>query len=230
MRPVQIARNYLKNPDGSCLISFGNTQVICTASIDPRGVPPFLVGTGQGWITAEYAMLPGSTPGGRKKREFQKRDGRSTEIQRLIGRSLRAAVDMKLLGEVSITIDCDVLQADGGTRTASISGGWVALHDALRVVAKEQGKSGPDFYLLGQVAAVSAGLVDGNIVCDLDYKHDSRAEVDMNVVKQGAQLVEVQGTGEHGTFNRDQLNALLDAADQGIEVIYRVQRESLEIG
>ena len=230
MRPVQFKRNFLKNPEGSCLVSFGNTQVVCTASIDPRGVPPFLTGSGQGWITGEYAMLPGSTPGGRKKREFQKRDGRSTEIQRLIGRSLRAAVDMNKLGEVSITIDCDVLQADGGTRTASISGGWVALYDALSVVAETQKKPGSDYFLLGQVAAVSVGIVDSQILCDLDYEHDSRAEVDMNVVKRDAQMVEVQGTGEQGTFSREQLTALLDAADEGIAEIYRAQLSSLQIG
>ena len=229
MRLVQFTRNFLKNPEGSCLAAFGNTQVICTATIDPRGVPPFLVGTGKGWVTAEYAMLPGSTPGGRKKREFQKRDGRSTEIQRLIGRSLRAAVDMEKLGEVSITIDCDVIQADGGTRTASISGGWVALYDALKVVAETQQKSGPKHYLIGQVAAISVGIVDGAIVCDLDYKNDSRADVDMNVVKRDTQLVEVQGTGEHGTFSREQLTELLDAADEGIAEVFKAQQESLKI-
>ena len=228
MRPVHIERNYLLNPAGSCLIAFGDTKVICTAVVE-MSVPSFLENTGKGWITAEYSMLPGSTPGGRKRREIGKRDGRSTEIQRLIGRSLRAAVDMTKLGPVSIMLDCDVIQADGGTRTASISGGWVALCDALSVLAEKQGTPGPEHYLLGQVAAVSVGIVDGEIICDLDYPHDSRAEVDMNVVKRDAALVEVQGTGEQGTFTRDQLNSLMDAADEGIETIYQAQRKALAI-
>jgi ribonuclease PH len=172
-------------------------------------------------------MLPGSTPGGRKRRDGAKKDGRSTEIQRLIGRSLRAAVDMDKLGEVSITIDCDVLQADGGTRTAAISGGWVALYDALRVVAAEQGQPGPETYLLGQIAAVSVGIVKDEIICDLDYINDSAAQVDMNVVMRDNDLVEVQGTGEEGVFSRDQLNELLDASAIGIETIRQVQSSSL---
>lgn len=228
MRPVTIERNYLMNPAGSCLISFGDTKVICTAVLE-LSVPPFLEGTNRGWVTAEYSMLPGSTPGGRKRREIGKRDGRSTEIQRLVGRSLRAAVDMEKLGPVSIMIDCDVIQADGGTRTASISGGWVALYDALSVLADKQGVDGPESYLAGQIAAVSVGVVDGKIICDLDYANDSRAEVDMNVVKRDDTLVEVQGTGEKGTFTRQQLNELMDAADEGIELIYTAQRKALGI-
>ncbi len=228
MRNITIERNYIKYPSGSCLISFGDTKVICTASIS-NSVPPFLIGSGKGWITAEYSMLPGSTGGGRKRRDGIKKDGRSTEIQRLIGRSLRAAVDLKSLGEVSITIDCDVLQADGGTRTASITGGWVALYDALRQVADQQGKSGPEEYLLGQVAAVSVGKVAGEIICDLDYYHDSRAEVDMNVVMRDGSLVEVQGTGEDGVFSRAELNLLLDSAQEGIDEIVLKQREALDI-
>jgi ribonuclease PH len=228
MRPVHIERNYLLNPAGSCLIAYGDTKVICTAVVE-MSVPSFLENTGKGWITAEYSMLPGSTPGGRKRREIGKRDGRSTEIQRLIGRSLRAAVDMGKLGPVSIMLDCDVIQADGGTRTASISGGWVALYDALKVLAEKQGTPGPEHYLLGQIAAVSVGIVDGEIICDLDYPHDSKAEVDMNVVKRGTNLVEVQGTGEKGTFTRDQLNSLMDAADEGIDTIYQTQRKALAI-
>jgi len=180
-------------------------------------------------VTAEYSMLPGSTGGGRKRRDGVKRDGRSTEIQRLIGRSLRAAVDMEKLGEVAITIDCDVLQADGGTRTAAISGGWVALYDALRIVAEQQEKPGPEAYLVGQVAAVSVGIVNGEVICDLDYKNDSSAEVDMNVVMRSDALVEVQGTGEQGVFSRDQLNALLDSAEAGIATIQQVQREALGV-
>ena len=230
----------MRNPAGSCLVCFGNTRVLCSATID-ESLPPFLKGGTQGWLTAEYAMLPGSTPGGRKRREIGKRDGRSTEIQRLIGRSLRAAVDLDKLGPIPITIDCDVLEADGGTRTAAISGGWVALHDALRVLSEMRAEDaahslagagsgqGPARYLLGQVAAVSVGIVDGAIVCDLDYAHDSRAEVDMNIVKRDKTLVEVQGTGEKDTFTRRQLMDLLDAADAGIEEIYLAERTALDI-
>ncbi len=228
MRPVHIERDYLINPAGSCLIAYGDTKVICTAILE-MSVPPFLANTGKGWVTAEYSMLPGSTPGGRKRREIGKRDGRSTEIQRLIGRSLRAAVDMDKLGSVSIMLDCDVIQADGGTRTASISGGWVALYDALTVLAQKQGTPGPEHYLLGQVAAVSVGIVDGEIICDLDYYHDSRAEVDMNVVKRDTELVEVQGTGEKGTFSRSQLITLMDSADYGIDIVYQAQRKALSL-
>jgi|SRR6056297_3212153 len=228
MRSVEFNRNYLIHPAGSCLASFGDTKVICTATVE-SGVPSFLEETGSGWLTAEYAMLPGSTGGRRKKRELLKRDGRSTEIQRLIGRSLRAAVDLEKLGAVSILIDCDVIQADGGTRTAAISGGWVALYDALRVLAKEQDVSGPEHYLKGRLAAVSVGIVEGRVVCDLDYAHDSQAEVDMNIVKLEDELVEVQGTGERGTFDRSQLNKLLDAADAGISEIFESQKRALRI-
>lgn len=228
MRPVSFQRNYISHPAGSCLASYGQTKVICTATIE-KDLPPFLKGKGQGWITAEYAMLPGSTGGGRKKREISKPDGRSTEIQRLIGRALRAAVDMKALGEVSIVLDCDVLQADGGTRTAAISGAWVALHDALAVHARRTLGFDPAKALRGQVAAVSVGIVDGAVVCDLDYAHDSRAEVDMNVVMRDHDLVEVQGTGEQGVFSRQQLNDLLDAATEGIHTVQAVQRAALGI-
>lgn len=229
MRSVSFERNYIMHPAGSCLAVFGDTKVICTATLS-YDVPPFLRNTGKGWVTAEYAMLPGSTGGGRKRRDGAKRDGRSTEIQRLVGRSLRAAVDLEKLGEASITIDCDVLQADGGTRTTAISGGWVALYDALRVLAKERDEpEGPGHYLLGQVAAVSVGIVKGEIVCDLDYAHDSIAEVDMNVVMRDDALVEVQGTGEEGVFSRDQLNLLLDSAEEGIAGIQDVQRKALGI-
>ncbi|NRA40253.1 MAG: ribonuclease PH [Planctomycetes bacterium] len=226
MRPVQFERNYIMHPAGSCLASFGDTKVLCCASIE-NSVPSFLRGKGTGWITAEYSMMPGSTGGGRKRRDGAKKDGRSVEIQRLIGRSLRAAVDMEKLGEVSIVIDCDVMQADGGTRTTGISGGYVALYDALRVVAQEQGVSGPEHYLKGQVAAVSVGVVKGEYVCDLDYINDSQADVDMNVVMLGGDYVEVQGTGEEGVFNHQQLNDLLASAKVGIEGIYKVQNEAL---
>ncbi len=222
MRPVSFQRDFISHPAGSCLACFGDTKVICTASIG-TDLPPFLKGQGRGWVTAEYAMLPGSTGGGRKKREIGARDGRSTEIQRLIGRSLRAGVDTQALGEIVITLDCDVLQADGGTRTAAISGAWVALYDALRR------HGGPDLLraLRGQIAAVSVGIVDDTVICDLDYAHDSRAQVDMNVVMRDHDLVEVQGTGEQGVFNRHQLDALLDAAETGIALIQDAQRQAM---
>lgn len=226
MRPITFERNYIMHPQGSCLASFGKTKVICTACLSTE-VPPFLRNTGKGWLTAEYAMLPGSTGGGRKRRDGSKKDGRSTEIQRLIGRSLRAALKLESLGEVMITVDCDVLQADGGTRTTAISGGWVALVDALRVLAKQQGHSGPETYLAGQIAAVSVGRVDGKIICDLDYAHDSIAEIDMNVVMRDDALVEVQGTAEQGVFSRTELQQLLDAAESGIAQIQTEQRQAL---
>jgi ribonuclease PH len=226
MRPVSFQVGFIEPPDGSCLAVSGKTKVLCTATIS-QSVPPFIEGSGKGWLTAEYAMLPGSTSGGRKRREISKRDGRSVEIQRLIGRSLRAALDMASLGETLVTIDCDVLQADGGTRTAAISGGWVALYAALEILAKERGDSGPESYLAAQIAAVSVGIVGGKIVCDLDYAHDSRAEVDMNVVMAGKRFVEIQGTGERGTFDRSQLDALLDSAAEGIETIFSAQDSAL---
>ncbi|MCF7928678.1 MAG: ribonuclease PH [Spirochaetales bacterium] len=229
MRQVKITPSYLRNPAGSCLVEFGDTRVICAATIEDK-VPPFLYGPEgpiSGWLTAEYGMLPGSTGGSRKRREIGKRDGRSVEIQRLIGRSLRAAVDLPALGETTIIMDLDVLEADGGTRTAAISGGWVALYQALGNLARKQGKPGADSYCNGQVAAVSAGIVDGEIICDLDYEHDSRAEVDMNIVKLDDELVEVQGTGERSGFTRRQLDQILDAAEEGIQTIYQVQKTSI---
>ncbi len=227
MREVSFERNYIMHPAGSCLAVFGDTKVICTASVS-KDLPPFLRNSGKGWVTAEYSMLPGSTGGGRKRRDGIKKDGRSTEIQRLIGRSLRAAVDMEKLGEVAITLDCDVLQADGGTRTAAISGAWVALYDALRTIAVEQNQpAGPEYYLLGQIAAVSVGIVKGEVVCDLDYEHDSNADVDMNVVMRDNALVEVQGTGEQGVFSRSQLTSLLDSAEEGIAIIQKAQLAAL---
>ncbi|MCK5735881.1 MAG: ribonuclease PH [Spirochaetaceae bacterium] len=222
-RPVRFERNYIMNPAGSCLASFGNTKVLCTCTIE-EGTPPFV--KSGAWLTAEYAMLPGSVSVGRKKRDGVKRDGRSVEIQRLIGRSLRAAVDLKTLPEVTLTVDCDVIQADGGTRTAGISGGWVALVDALGVLA---GGSLPTGWLIGQVAAVSVGIVEGKIICDLDYQADRNAEVDMNVVCLDGNYVEIQGTGEKGTFSRSQLDELLTAADEGIAVIAAAQSAALGI-
>jgi ribonuclease PH len=227
MRPISFQRSYLKHPAGSCLVSFGETRVLCSVSIE-KEVPPFRRGTGGGWLTAEYSMLPGSTSP-RKRRDGAKQDGRSVEIQRLIGRSLRAAVDLAKLGEVTIAIDCDVLQADGGTRTSAITGSWVALHDALGTLARQQKTVGPQHYLTGQIAAVSVGLVDGKVVVDLDYANDSRAEVDMNVVMRGSEFIEVQGTGENGTFSRTQLDSLLDAAAGGLQGIFAAQRTALGI-
>jgi len=232
LRPVTFQRGAVKHPAGSCLITFGETRVLCTASIE-REVPPHRRGSGKGWVSAEYAMLPGSTSP-RKRRDGPKQDGRSVEIQRLIGRSLRQAVNMDALGEVSIIVDCDVLQADGGTRTASITGGYVALVDALTVLARDKGKAGPQAYLSGQVAAVSVGLVDGKLEIDLDYARDSRAEVDMNVVMRGvvggtpSDFIEVQGTGEHGVFPREQLNRLLDAGHETITELFALQTRALQ--
>ncbi len=227
LRQVSFLRSYVKHPAGSCLVSFGDTRVLCTASIE-KEVPPHRRGSGGGWLTAEYSMLPGSTTP-RKRRDGLKQDGRSVEIQRLVGRSLRAAVDLAKLGEVTLAIDCDVLQADGGTRTAAITGGWVALHDALTVLAKQQGKLGPQHYLLGQVAAISVGVVGGAIEVDLDYVKDSKADVDMNVVMRGSDFIEVQGTGEQGVFSRSQLDALLNAAGGAIADVQRAQRAALGI-
>jgi len=224
IRPIRFERNYISNPAGSCLASFGNTRVLCTCTIE-EGTPEF-VNSG-GWLTAEYAMLPGSVSVGRKKRDGAKRDGRSVEIQRLIGRSLRAAVNLKALPEVTLTVDCDVIQADGGTRTTAISGGWVALVDALRVLSDKAEL--PAGWLIGQVAAVSVGTVAGKVVCDLDYQADRNAEVDMNIVSLDGNYVEVQGTGEKGTFSRAQLDELLISADEGIAVIVQAQNDALGI-
>ncbi len=228
MRTLTFQRSYTKHPAGSCLVSFGETRVLCTVCVE-KDLPPHRRGSGGGWLTAEYSMLPGSTSP-RKRRDGAKQDGRSVEIQRLIGRSLRAAVNLDKIGEVTLAIDCDVLQADGGTRTAAISGAWVALYDALGQVARTQKQTaGPAHYLLGQVAAVSVGVIDGQVHVDLDYAKDSRAEVDMNVVKRGSDFIEVQGTGEQGVFDRARMMELLDAAGTGIEEIYLAQRAALGI-
>lgn len=223
MRDVRFERNFIRNPAGSCLASFGSTRVLCTCTIE-EGTPAFV--GGGAWLTAEYAMLPGSVSVGRKRRDGVKRDGRSVEIQRLIGRSLRAAVDLKAMPEVTLTIDCDVIQADGGTRTAGISGGWLALVDALHVLADG---TPPPLWLTGQVAAVSVGIVEGEVVCDLDFQADRNAFVDMNVVSLDGKYVEIQGTGEKGSFSRSQLNELLDAADEGLAQISRIQKATLGI-
>lgn len=226
MRPVRITRGFTSNPAGSVLVEFGNTRVMCTASAE-EGVPRFKKDSGEGWLTAEYAMLPSATHE-RMPRESMKGKvkGRTHEISRLVGRSLRAAVDLTQLGENTIQLDCDVLQADGGTRTASITGAYVALADAVAHL-KELGLV-PGEPLLPPVAAVSVGIVDGRVSLDLPYEEDSRAEVDLNVVmNESGNFVEVQGTGEHGVFGRDQLNAMLDSAEKGCRELIAAQKAAL---
>lgn len=226
LRPVRLTRHYTCHAEGSVLVEFGRTRVLCTASVDET-VPPFLRGKGQGWVTAEYGMLPRATHT-RSAREAAKgkQSGRTLEIQRLIGRSLRAVVDLAALGERQITVDCDVLQADGGTRTAAITGGCVALHDALaRLQTEGTLATNP---LRDLVAAVSVGLYRGTPVLDLDYDEDSACDTDMNVVMTGAGgLVEVQGTAEGVPFSRAEFDALLDLAEHGIGRLIEIQRAAL---
>jgi ribonuclease PH len=226
LREIKITRNYTMHAEGSVLVEFGDTKVICTASAD-SGVPRFLKGKGQGWITAEYGMLPRST-GSRMDREAArgKQSGRTQEIQRLIGRSLRAAVDMSLLGENTIRVDCDVIQADGGTRTASITGGCVALADAIKhLMAKGLIKENP---IKQMIASVSVGIYKGAPVLDLDYIEDSSAETDMNVVMTAnGGFIEVQGTGEDGEFSADELNSMLGLAQGGISQLFTAQNDAL---
>ena len=227
MRPISITRNYTKHAEGSVLIEFGDTKVICTASVENR-VPGFLRGQGKGWVTAEYGMLPRST-GSRMRREASsgKQGGRTMEIQRLIGRSLRAAIDLDALGENTISLDCDVIQADGGTRTASITGAWVALHDAVQHLM-EQGLVEKD-PLHHQIGSVSVGIYKGTPVLDLDYAEDSNAETDMNVVmNNGNSFIEVQGTAEGHAYSRDELNAMLELAEKGIKELFEAQNAALE--
>jgi len=227
LRPVRITRNYTKHAEGSVLVEFGDTRVLCNATIEER-IPQFLKGKGEGWVTAEYGMLPRST-NSRMNREAARgrQGGRTMEIQRLIGRSLRAVMNMKALGERSITIDCDVIQADGGTRTASITGGYVALADAVAsLLDKKVLKSNP---ITGQVASVSVGIYQGTPVLDLDYPEDCSAETDMNVVMNGAgDFIEVQGTAEGHPFNQGELDAMLALARTGIERLLAEQRRVLE--
>ena len=227
LRHVTITRNYTKHAEGSVLIEMGDTKVLCTASIEER-IPQFLRGKGEGWVTAEYGMLPRST-GSRMAREAArgKQSGRTQEIQRLIGRSLRASIDLKALGERSITIDCDVLQADGGTRTASITGAFVALQDAIdSLIAQKKIKKNP---LLGQIAAISVGIYNGKPVLDLDYAEDSNAETDMNIVmNEAGAYIEVQGTAEGHAFRPEELQAMLTIAGEGITDLIIKQREALE--
>ena len=228
LRTIVITRNYTKHAEGSVLIECGDTKVICTASIDEK-VPPFLRGKGQGWVTAEYGMLPRST-GSRMDREAArgKQSGRTQEIQRLIGRSLRSVVDMKALGERTIQIDCDVIQADGGTRTASITGAFVALHDAVSLLLKKQLLSASP--LNDFVAAISVGVYRGVPVLDLDYAEDSDCDTDMNVVMTGSGgFVEVQGTAEGAPFSRGEMEALLDLAQSGIGQLVAKQKAALGV-
>ncbi len=228
MRPVSFSRRFGKHAEGAVLVEFGDTQVLCTASIE-ESVPAFLRGKGQGWVTAEYGMLPRSTHT-RSAREAArgKQGGRTLEIQRLIGRSLRAVTDLKALGERTITVDCDVLQADGGTRTASISGGFVALAQACRLLAKRRLISASPLH--GQVAAISVGIVGGAPVLDLDYREDSQAEVDMNVVmNDGGAFIELQGTAEGHAFRRHELDTMLALAAGGIEKLFSLQGQALEL-
>lgn len=226
LRPVTLTRHYTKHAEGSVLVAFGDTQVICTASVEAR-VPPFLKGKGCGWVTAEYGMLPRST-GSRMRREANtgKQGGRTLEIQRLIGRSLRASIDTLALGEHTITIDCDVIQADGGTRTASITGGYVALCDAVDAMLKKKMIRKNPIY--GSVAAVSVGIFQGTPVLDLDYAEDSQAETDMNVVmNEAGGFIELQGTAEGHAFSAEELYSMLDLARSGIGQIIVAQRTAL---
>ena len=226
LRDVKITRRYTKHAEGSVLVEFGDTKVICTASVE-TSVPRFLKGSGQGWITAEYGMLPRST-GSRMDREAArgKQSGRTQEIQRLIGRSLRAAVDMKKLGENTIKIDCDVIQADGGTRTASITGGCVALIDAIDFLVKAKKlKQSP---IKQMIASVSVGVWRGQPVLDLDYAEDSTAETDMNIVMtESGGFIELQGTGEDGDFKRSELDAMVQLAEGGIKELFAQQKQAL---
>ncbi|MCE1250378.1 MAG: ribonuclease PH [Comamonadaceae bacterium] len=226
LRPVRITRHYTRHAEGAVLIEFGDTQVLCTASVEEK-VPPHKKGSGEGWVTAEYGMLPRATHT-RSSREAAKgkQTGRTQEIQRLIGRSLRAVFDLQQLGERTITLDCDVLQADGGTRTAAITGAFVAAQDAVsRLLAEGKLAQSP---ILGPVAAISVGLVQGQALLDLEYVEDSACDTDMNVVMTGAgHFVEVQGTAEGVAFTREQMNQLLALAEKGIGELVQLQRDAL---
>ena len=226
LRHVTITRNYTRHAEGSVLIACGDTHVLCTAAVEPR-VPRFLRGSGEGWVTAEYGMLPRST-GSRMRREANagKQGGRTLEIQRLIGRSLRAVVDRSALGDHTVTLDCDVLQADGGTRTAAITGAYVALVDACRwLLDNKRIKKNP---IHGQMAAISVGIFDSKPVLDLDYAEDSKAETDMNIVmNDGGAFIELQGTAEGHAFRRDELDQMLVLADKGIGELMRMQSTEL---
>jgi len=223
LRPMKIKRRFTRAAPGSVLIQAGRTTVLCSASAE-EGVPPWMAGQQRGWVTAEYSMLPGSTSPRKRRDRGAKLDGRTTEIQRLIGRSLRAVADLDRLGERTVTVDCDVLEADGGTRTVSITGAMIALIDALRRELPARTK----LPLRDSVAAVSVGIVDGRPVLDLDYREDFAATVDMNVVMTGSgQFVEVQGTGEEATFSEKQLAAMLKLARKGVGELIEIQRKAL---
>lgn len=223
LRKVVITKNYLKYPTGSVLIEMGNTKIICTAFIEDS-VPPFLKGKGTGWITAEYSMLPGSTQTRKSRDRDGKVDGRSTEIQRLIGRSLRNVIDLTKLGERTIKIDCDVIQADGGTRCASITGAFVALNDAcVKLINQGILTENP---VISNVAAVSVGIKDNEIILDLCYEEDSQIDVDMNIVmNEKGEFIEIQGTGEHATFSKKQFDELLKVAEKGINELISIQKK-----
>ena len=221
LRAIEVVPDFIEQAHGSVLISFGRTRVLCTATME-EGVPRWLVGSGRGWLTAEYGMLPAST-GERTQREARsgRQGGRTVEIQRLVGRSLRAAYDLEALGERTVWLDCDVIQADGGTRTAAITGAWIALARAARRMAFPLPSD--------QIGAVSVGIVDGEPLLDLDYEEDSSAEVDMNVVMRGdGSLIEVQATAERNAFSREQLDRLIDLASAGIEQLSALQREAVD--
>ena len=226
LRSIKIIRNYTKHAEGSVLIKCGDTHVICTASIEEK-IPSFLKGKNQGWVTAEYGMLPRSTST-RMTREASrgKQSGRTQEIQRLIGRSLRSIIDLEMLGERTIQIDCDVIQADGGTRTASITGAYVALYDAIQnLITKGLIKNSP---IVDSIAAISLGIKDSNIFLDLDYMEDSNCDTDMNIVMTGAgKFVEIQGTAEGEAFTRDEMNNLIDMAEHGIKQLTEIQNSLL---
>jgi ribonuclease PH len=221
LRPASVTLDVQKSTSGSCIFRMGDTHVLCAATIEDR-IPPHLRGKGVGWVTAEYAMLPGATSERMQRESVKgKLGGRTHEIQRLIGRSLRGVVDTSLLGERTVTVDCDVLQADGGTRTASITGGWIALAIALK-------RRGLERALAGRIAAISVGIVDGTLLLDLDYSEDSHAEVDFNVVGTDAgTYVEVQGTAEGKAFSRAQMDGLLGLADGGIKRLFEIQTEAI---
>lgn len=226
LRPLSFKRGFTGSAPGSVLVKAGRTTVLCTCCVDAR-VPDFLVGKGKGWLTAEYGMLPGSTNTRKARDKAGRIDGRTVEIQRLIGRSLRAVVNLSALGERTLWIDCDVIEADGGTRTAAISGAFVALADALRSIRKELEQPIGEI-LTDSVAAISVGLVEGEIRLDLEYVEDRDAEVDMNLIMTGSgKLIEVQGTGEEATFSRKQLNQLLDLGEAGVQEITALQKRTL---
>lgn len=226
LRPVSFARGFTRHAEGSVLVAFGDTRVLCTASVLPQ-VPSFLKGAGRGWLTAEYGLLPRATSErGQREAVSGKQSGRTLEIQRLIGRSLRAALDLTRLGERTITLDCDVLQADGGTRTAAITGAWLALRDAIERLCRSGAL--PESPLVDQIAAVSVGLYQGIPVLDLDYAEDAAADTDMNVVMDtSGRFIEIQGTAEQRRFSRAELDHLLDLAASGIETLHAQQRAAV---